>query len=63
MFDLEVGVHGQSASRYSPQMMLYVLACVTKQVKVRKEGIINNLVPLKGLARGSECFGSCVVSF
>ena len=56
-YDLEVGIHSQSTSRCSPGTMLNVLACVAKQVKVGEECIIDNLVPLKGLARRREGFG------
>ena len=57
-YDLEVGIHSQSTSRCSPGMMLNVLVCVAKQVKVGEECIINNLVPLKGLVRRCEGIGS-----
>ena len=58
LYDLEVGIHSQLTSRCSPGMMLNVLVCVVKQVKVGEECIINNLVPLKGLVRRREGFGS-----
>lgn len=59
--DLEVSVEGEATGRCCPWALANVLASITEEVEVGKEGVIDNLFPLEGTARRDEGFGSRVV--